>query len=79
MQIYEQADLQEAHSAFFTAGRTAPPKALPPGIVEETFDRVLQCLGEALGEENVVTGAGLANFVDPFAIHLKYVPSAAVW
>jgi 4-cresol dehydrogenase (hydroxylating) flavoprotein subunit len=45
----------------------APTRALPPGLSEGEFDKVLEKLGAAVGAEHVLTGPEeTADFRDPF-------------
>lgn len=79
MKVYEQQSLQEVHEAFFTAGRNAPPRVLPPRTDEQTFSLIIEQLKTAVGEEHVIVGDDLINFVDPFSPGQDHIPSAAVW
>lgn len=79
MQLYSQVELQDAHESFFIVGRTSPPTILPPKTSQEDFESLLRELSSIVGDSNVVSGADLINFVDPFGLHQDHVPSAAVW
>jgi hypothetical protein len=79
MQLYSQPEIQDAHESIFIAGKPTPPSVLPPKTSQAEFDALLRELSSIVGDTNVVSGAGLINFVDPFGLHQEYVPSAAVW
>ena len=80
MKQYLDALQQEAHDAFFIIGRDGPDEVLPPNVPNrETFLGILSQLREICGPENVITGNDLFNFVDPFAVNVSHIPSAAVW
>jgi hypothetical protein len=70
---------QEAHDAFFIIGRDGPEEVFPPNVQKADFIKALAQLREICGPENVVAGKDLVNFVDPFAVNVCHIPSAAVW
>ncbi|KAK5390395.1 hypothetical protein LTR20_002883 [Exophiala xenobiotica] len=69
---------QEAHDAFFIIGRDGPEEVFPPNVQKADFIKALAQLREICGPENVVAGKDLVNFVDPFAVNVSHIPSAAV-
>ena len=59
----------------------APTRVLPPGLDDSAFDRVLEQLAAAVGNEHVLTGADeTRDFRDPFWFHAwdDYEASAVV-
>ena len=79
MKQYIDPVQQEAHEAFFIIGRDGPEEVFPPNLLKEDFLEILSQLRSICGLENVITGNDLVNFVDPFAVNVFYIPSAAVW
>jgi hypothetical protein len=79
MKQYSDPLQQEAHDTFFVAGRSAPEEVLPPGISKQAFLEAVEDLRDVCKTENVIVGADLVSFVDPFAVNPKHIPSAAVW
>lgn len=80
------ADFPEAsqkHRKIFDSSLLQPLQpALPPGLDQVQFDRVIGELVENVGPDRVFIGEGLRDYVDPFEFWevegQRRVPSAAV-
>ena len=83
-QSYQDAEYQNAHNDLYLGiSIDAPPKVLPPGVSQETFDQAIDDFLSILGQDSVFTGEALRDYVDPYEITLpnveRKIPSAAVW
>ena len=80
---YQDAEYQNAHNDLYLGiSIDAPPKVLPPGVDQETFDQAIDDFLDILGEQSVFTGEALRDYVDPYEIQApnveRKIPSAAV-
>lgn len=80
---YADPEYQAAHDTLFKYLLDPDIETvLPPGVTKDDFTSAIQDLVQALGEEAVITGPGLREYVDPYDIPesgQRTVPSAAVW
>ncbi|KEF62899.1 uncharacterized protein A1O9_00873 [Exophiala aquamarina CBS 119918] len=76
--FYADSSLQEQHDrVYYTKFSGAP--VLPPNIGEEEFATIITKLKVITGDSNVITGADLSHFRDPYPLNEdEHHPSAAV-
>lgn len=80
---YADPVYQKAHDdTYSTPVVKGVPAVLPPGVTQGEFDKALDQLAAALGEDAVYRGDRLAEYVDPYEIPERgprHIPGAAVW
>lgn len=81
---YADPVYQTAHDQAFSKPIIAGiPAVLPPGVTRKDFDKALDQISAALGEEAVFRGDRLKEYVDPYEIpedgQERRIPGAAVW
>lgn len=79
VQWYTAPELQAHHDHAFQT-RKPGIRTLPPGHDEASFQRVLGEFQAIVGEENVITDEGLANFRDPYPLFEEgFEASVGLW
>ncbi|KAI1856950.1 uncharacterized protein JN550_013552 [Neoarthrinium moseri] len=78
MQFYKEPEIQNLHASTFVEGRQSLERVLPPGVSNDSFQRVLDAFRSIVGTGNTKTGDDLLNFTDPFTPNNQFTPSAAV-
>ncbi|KAJ4370468.1 hypothetical protein N0V83_004986 [Neocucurbitaria cava] len=81
--IYHNAEYQSTHYNLFKESITVPLKAvLPPGVSQADFDNAIEKYGAAVGDDQVLQGDGLTEYIDPYELReeegQRKMPSAAV-
>lgn len=80
---YHDAEYQSTHYNLFKESITVPLKAvLPPGVSQADFDDAIAKYGAAVGDDQVLQGDGLTEYIDPYELReaegQRKMPSAAV-
>lgn len=76
---YSDPSLQAHHDRVYYTKLSGAPQ-LPDGVDEQRFSTIVTELKQAVGDSNVITGADLSNFEDPYPFdEQNHRPSAAVW
>jgi hypothetical protein len=81
--MYIDAEYQSTHYNLFKDSITAPlTSVLPPGLTKSAFDDAIQEYGKAVGDDQVLRGDSLTEYIDPYELHesegTRRMPSAAV-
>lgn len=81
--MYIDAEYQSTHYNLFKDSITAPlTSVLPPGLTKSAFDDAIQDYGKAVGDDQVLRGDSLTEYIDPYELHesegTRRMPSAAV-
>lgn len=81
---YADPQYQTAHDQTFSVPVVKDiPVVLPPGVTREDFDKALDQIVAALGEDAVFKGENLREYIDPYEIpeggHERNIAGAAVW
>jgi hypothetical protein len=82
-QAYIDDEYQTIHYSLFKESITVPLKpVLPPGVQRKSFDIAIQKYKTAVGEDQVLEGDDLTEYIDPYELHeekgKRKIPSAAV-
>ncbi|KAH7072697.1 hypothetical protein BKA63DRAFT_472831 [Paraphoma chrysanthemicola] len=80
---YLDNEYQSTHYNLFKNSITAPlNQILPPGIERNAFDKAIQQYRRAVGEDQVLQGDDLTEYIDPYELQeaegTRKMPSAAV-
>jgi hypothetical protein len=82
-QAYLDNEYQSTHFGLFKESITVPLKpVLPPGLQQSTFDDAVREYRAAVGEDQVLEGDDLTEYIDPYELQeaegTRKMPSAAV-
>jgi hypothetical protein len=82
-QAYLDTEYQTTHYNLFKESITIPLKpVLPPEIRQEAFDEAIQKYRNAVGNDQVLLGDDLTEYIDPYELREaegeRKMPSAAV-
>jgi hypothetical protein len=81
--MYLDAEYQSTHYNLFKNSITVPlTSVLPPGLSQSAFDDALKEYEKAVGDDQVLRGGSLTEYIDPYELHeaegIRKMPSAAV-